>query len=76
MNCFSCHGGSVYGTPTPGAPNNQYALQTMTEELRATKFRLGKPFSRMDMGALFIPLGDYSWNDERSRVWNGAYEQS
>lgn len=57
MNCFSCHGGSVYGTPTPGAPNNRFALQTMTEEIRATKFKLGKPFSRMDMGALFIPLG-------------------
>ena len=57
MNCFSCHGGSVYGTPTPGAPNNRFALQTMTEEIRSTKFRLGKPFSRMDMGALFIPLG-------------------
>jgi mono/diheme cytochrome c family protein len=57
MNCFSCHGGSVYGRPTPGAPNNRYALQTLTEEVRATKFKLGKPFSRMDMGALFIPLG-------------------
>jgi hypothetical protein len=31
MNCFSCHGGSVYGTPTPGAPNNRFMLQTMTE---------------------------------------------
>jgi mono/diheme cytochrome c family protein len=57
MNCFSCHGGSVYGTITPGAPNNRFALQTMTEELRATKFRLGKPLSRMDVGAMVIPLG-------------------
>lgn len=57
MNCFSCHGGSVYGTITPGAPNNRFALQTMTEELRATKFRLGKPFSRMDVGSMMIPLG-------------------
>ena len=57
MNCFSCHGGSVYGVPTPGAPNNHFALQTMTEELRLTKFKLGKPFSRMDLGAMFIPLG-------------------
>ena len=57
MNCFSCHGGSVYGVPTPGAPNNRYALQTMTEELRATKFKIGKPLSRMDLGAMFIPLG-------------------
>jgi cytochrome c5 len=57
MNCFSCHGGSVYGVPTPGSPNNRYALQTMTEELRATKFKIGKPLSRMDLGAMFIPLG-------------------
>lgn len=57
MNCFSCHGGEVYGVPTPGAPNNRFALQTMTEELRATKFRLGQPLSRMDLGALVIPLG-------------------
>ncbi|TWT53193.1 Cytochrome c [Rubripirellula amarantea] len=57
MNCFSCHGGSVYGKSTPGAPNNRFALQTMTEEIRSTKFKLGRPFSRMDMGALFIPLG-------------------
>lgn len=57
MNCFACHGGSVYGQPTPGAPNNRYALQTLTEEIRATKFRLGQPFSRMDLGSLVIPLG-------------------
>ncbi len=57
MNCFSCHGGSVYGTVTPGAPNNRFALQTLTEEIRATKFRLGKPLSRMDVGSLVVPLG-------------------
>lgn len=57
MNCFSCHGGSVYGVPTAGSPNNRFALQTLTEEIRATKFRLGKPLSRMDLGALVIPLG-------------------
>ncbi|MGV3486660.1 MAG: hypothetical protein ACO1RT_19740 [Planctomycetaceae bacterium] len=57
MNCFSCHGGSVYGVVTPGAPNNRFALQTMTEELRLTKFKTGKAFSRMDLGAMFIPLG-------------------
>ena len=57
MNCFSCHGGSVYGMPTPGAPNNRFALQTLTEEIRSTKFRIGEPLSRMDVGALLIPLG-------------------
>ncbi len=57
MNCFSCHGGSVYGKSFPGAPNNRFALQTLTEEIRSTKFRLGKPLSRMDLGSLLIPLG-------------------
>ncbi|WP_233215781.1 c-type cytochrome [Rhodopirellula bahusiensis] len=57
MNCLSCHGGSVYGVPTPGAPNNRYALQTLTEEVRGTKFRLGKPLGRMELGSLVIPLG-------------------
>ena len=57
MNCFSCHGGAVYGQSTPGSPNNAYALQTMTEELRKTKLLTGRPLSRMDLGAMFIPLG-------------------
>ena len=57
MNCLACHGGSVLGKPYPGAPNNRYALQTLTEEVRSTKFRLGKPLGRMELGSLFIPLG-------------------
>ena len=57
MNCFACHGGSVYGKSIPGAPNNRFALQTMTEELRQTKFRIGEPLTRMDLGAMMIPLG-------------------
>ncbi|MEM9366708.1 MAG: hypothetical protein AAGD07_12000 [Planctomycetota bacterium] len=57
MNCFSCHGGSVYGMPTPGSPNNRFALQTLTEEIRWTKFRNGVGFGRMEMGSLLIPLG-------------------
>jgi mono/diheme cytochrome c family protein len=57
MNCFSCHGGSVYGVPTPGAPNNRFALQTLTEEIGKAKIRQGLLPGRMEMGALFIPLG-------------------
>lgn len=57
MNCFACHGGTVDGKITPGAPNNRFALQTMTEEIRSAKFRIGQPFTRMDLGALVIPLG-------------------
>ena len=57
MNCFSCHGGSVYGKITPGSPNNRFGLQTMTEEIRRTKLRFGKPLTRMDLGSVVIPLG-------------------
>lgn len=57
MNCLACHGGSVYGRPTPGAPNNLYALQTLSEEIRKTKLRMGKTLTRMDLGSLAIPLG-------------------
>lgn len=57
MNCFTCHGGTVYGQPMPGAPNNQIALQSLTEETFANKRRNGKVPSRMDLGAMVIPLG-------------------
>lgn len=57
MNCFACHGGTVYGTPMPGAPNNRFALQSLTEETFQTKLRQGKPPGRMDLGAIAIPLG-------------------
>ena len=42
MNCFACHGGTGYGTPVAGAPNNRSALQTLTEETFAIKMRQGK----------------------------------
>ncbi|MCC6507876.1 MAG: c-type cytochrome [Pirellulaceae bacterium] len=57
MNCFSCHGGSVYGRTLPGAPNNLYMLQMLTEDSRSTKLRLGKPLAQMDIGSAFMPLG-------------------
>ena len=57
MNCFACHGGSVYGKPTPGAPNNRYALQSLTEEISLTKAKLGLLPGTMEVGSLFIPLG-------------------
>jgi len=62
MNCFACHGGTVPDgkggvTVWPGAPNSCFALQTLTEETRLAKAALGRPFSRMDVGGAFIPLG-------------------
>ena len=62
MNCFACHGGSVPDgkggvSVWPGAPNARFALQTLTEETRLAKATLGKPFSRMDIGSVVVPLG-------------------
>lgn len=57
MNCFACHGGSVYGRTLPGAPNNLYQLQSLTEDVRSAKLRMGKPLTHMDVGSIFMPLG-------------------
>lgn len=57
MNCFACHGGNVYGVVYPGAPNNLYALESLTETVRSVKISLGKPLSHMDVGSMFMPLG-------------------
>jgi mono/diheme cytochrome c family protein len=57
MNCLSCHQGKVAGKAYPGVPNSLYALETLTEEVHETKQRLGKPSSRMETGAMLIPLG-------------------
>lgn len=56
-NCFTCHGGKVAGKIIPGLPNSQYALQTLIQESRLTKLRLGKPLATIDYGALVMPLG-------------------
>lgn len=58
MNCLACHGGKVAGRVIPGVPNSLYALQTLTEDVRAVKVRLKKPWSHMDYGSLKIPLGN------------------
>lgn len=57
MNCFACHGGNVLGQTVPGAPNSHFALETLTEDVRATKLALERPLARMDVGSLFMPLG-------------------
>ena len=57
MNCLACHGGKVAGRVIPGAPNTLYALQTLTDEVRATKLRLKKPLAHMDLGGAAMPLG-------------------
>lgn len=50
-------GNPHYGTPMAGASNNRFALQSLTEETFQTKLRQGKRPSRMDLGAIAIPLG-------------------
>lgn len=59
MNCFACHGGSLYADEesVSGLPNNRLALETLYEDLRQTKRRLGKPFSGMDIGSALVPMG-------------------
>ncbi|MCE9631100.1 MAG: cytochrome c [Planctomycetia bacterium] len=57
MNCLACHQGQVGGVAIPGVPNSNYALETLTEEVRQVKVRQRKAFSHMDVGALLLPLG-------------------
>jgi mono/diheme cytochrome c family protein len=62
MNCLACHGGTIPdgkggAVVYPGAPNARFALQTLTDETRLAKAELGRPFTRMDVGGAFMPLG-------------------
>lgn len=57
MSCLACHQGKVAGRVLPGVPNSHFALQTLSEEIRLTKLRLGKRLTRMDVGSMFMPLG-------------------
>jgi mono/diheme cytochrome c family protein len=57
MNCFACHGGNLYGATYPGAPNTLYGLESLTDAVRRTKLKLGKPLAHMDMGSIVMPLG-------------------
>jgi len=57
MSCLACHQGQVAGRTIPGLPNSNYALETLTEEVRLVKVKQRKPFGHMDMGSLLLPLG-------------------
>ncbi len=57
MNCLACHGGKVTGQVVPGSPNSLYALETLTDDVRQTKLRLGKTLTHMDLGGAAMPLG-------------------
>jgi mono/diheme cytochrome c family protein len=57
MNCLACHAGKMAGRVMPGLPNSHFALETLTEEVRLMKLKLGKPLGHMDKGSLTMPLG-------------------
>ena len=57
MNCLACHAGKVLGKTIVGLPNSHFALETLTHDVRKLKLRLRKPFSRMEVGSLVVPLG-------------------
>jgi mono/diheme cytochrome c family protein len=57
MSCLACHQGQVGGRMIPGVPNSNYALETLTEEVRLVKIRQRKTFGHMDVGSLLLPLG-------------------
>jgi len=57
MNCLACHTGQVAGQVIFGLPNSNYLLETLTEDVRLTKLKMGKPLTHMDKGSLTMPLG-------------------
>lgn len=57
MSCLACHQGQVAGKIFPGLPNTNYALETLTEEVRSIKIRQQKSLGHMDLGSLLMPLG-------------------
>lgn len=57
MNCHTCHSGKVAGRLIPGVPNTHYAMQTLLEESRTIKPKLGKKLSSKEIASFFFPLG-------------------
>lgn len=57
LNCFTCHGDKLNGQLMPGLPNTHIALQTLTQEIVATKKLLGRDIEAAEGASLFVPLG-------------------
>ncbi len=81
INCFACHGGKVAGQVIPGAPNTLFAMETLAEDVRATRRKLGQ-FSLRDLAAGIFPQGNnvgttnavslaWCWKPPAIRTWNG-----
>jgi mono/diheme cytochrome c family protein len=58
MSCLACHAGQVDGRVIPGMGNSHYALQTLTEDVRGVKLRMGRPLGHMELGSVRVPLGE------------------
>lgn len=56
-NCLVCHGGKVAGKVIPGVPNTHIALQTLVQDIVATKRLLGEEIPPAELGSALIPLG-------------------
>lgn len=57
MNCLACHSGKVAGQAVLGSPNSNFALETLTEDVRRLKLKNSKPLAHLDLGSLKMPLG-------------------
>ncbi|MDJ0974071.1 MAG: cytochrome c [Planctomycetota bacterium] len=59
VSCLACHSGQVGGQRIEGLPNAHLALQTLAEDVLATKKLLKKPMRIYDLGTASgqIPLG-------------------
>ena len=57
INCLGCHQGRVAGQMIPGLPNSQFALETLTHDIRSVKLRKGKALTDLDIGSMVMPLG-------------------
>lgn len=83
LNCFGCHAGTVAGELIPGAPNTQFDLQSLAEDLVLAKVLTGEPLKAGDYGVSAIPLAgargttnavifgivfDYMRDDDMNRV--------
>jgi len=56
VNCLFCHGGKVVGQAIPGLPNSHIAMQTLYDEIAATKQLLGHDVPPLPE-KLQVPLG-------------------
>ncbi|HUG18956.1 MAG TPA: cytochrome c [Planctomycetaceae bacterium] len=48
MNCLGCHGGQVAGRVIPGLGNADFDMESLAEDVRAVKKKLGKPLTHLD----------------------------